>query len=138
MSERARTKRGRRRRCEVCGHLFRPNPKVGNRQYVCSKPECQRERHRRNCRAWREKQRPVVQAERFAKCALRRPLPPASPKSALARRSGRGAARAGPSPGNGASPGVQDCFNWELLQALFDVELVVVLKRLLTAALRGG
>jgi len=29
-----------------------PNRRGGERQGTCSRPECQRERHRRNCEAW--------------------------------------------------------------------------------------
>lgn len=29
-----------------------PNGRVGNRQRTCSRPECQRERHRRACEDW--------------------------------------------------------------------------------------
>ena len=29
-----------------------PNRRAGGRQRTCSRPECQRERHRRNCEGW--------------------------------------------------------------------------------------
>ena len=29
-----------------------PNRRAGKRQRTCSRPECQRERHRRNCEGW--------------------------------------------------------------------------------------
>ena len=32
-----------------------PNARVGNRQKVCSRPECQKERHKRACKAWHKK-----------------------------------------------------------------------------------
>jgi hypothetical protein len=38
--------------CCICGRWFLPNRRVGNRQRACSKAECQRERHRRNCARW--------------------------------------------------------------------------------------
>jgi len=38
--------------CSICGRWFLPNRRVGKRQRVCSNPECQRERHRRNCARW--------------------------------------------------------------------------------------
>jgi len=41
-----------RRPCGICGKWFRVNPRQGDRQRVCSSPECQRERHRRNCKDW--------------------------------------------------------------------------------------
>ena len=37
-----------RRRCRICRGWFRPNPHVGDRQYACSKPECQLVRQIRN------------------------------------------------------------------------------------------
>jgi hypothetical protein len=41
-----------RRRCRVCCRWFLPHPRAGDRQHVCSHPECQRERHRRSCTDW--------------------------------------------------------------------------------------
>jgi len=38
--------------CKICGRWFWPNRRVGGRQRTCSLPECQAERHRRNCREW--------------------------------------------------------------------------------------
>ncbi len=55
----------RRRRCIVCGELFEPDPRVGSRQRACGAVACQRERHRRACQAWRERERPVVEEERL-------------------------------------------------------------------------
>lgn len=40
------------RPCSVCTRIFTPHPKAGDRQKACSRPECQRERHRRNCADW--------------------------------------------------------------------------------------
>ena len=40
------------RPCRICHKWFRPHPRVGPRQRVCSSPACQRERHQRACRAW--------------------------------------------------------------------------------------
>jgi hypothetical protein len=37
-----------RRRCRICKGWFRPNPHVGEKQYACSKPECQLRRQIRN------------------------------------------------------------------------------------------
>jgi len=44
----------RKRPCRICHRWFRPHPRVGLRQRVCSSPACQRERHRRACSAWHE------------------------------------------------------------------------------------
>lgn len=40
------------RPCRICRRWFRPHPRSGARQCVCSSPSCQRERHRRACRSW--------------------------------------------------------------------------------------
>ncbi len=45
----------RKRPCRICRRWFRPNARVGERQKVCSEPECQRERHRRACARWRDR-----------------------------------------------------------------------------------
>jgi hypothetical protein len=37
-----------RRRCRICNGWFRPNARKGNKQYACSKPECQLVRQIRN------------------------------------------------------------------------------------------
>ena len=43
------------RPCRICRRWFRPHPRVGSRQRVCGSTACQRERHRRTCRAWHER-----------------------------------------------------------------------------------
>lgn len=47
--------RRRRRRCEVCQELFSADRRVGNRQRVCGRESCQRERRRRTQAAWRQR-----------------------------------------------------------------------------------
>ncbi len=42
------------RPCRICGKWFLPHKRAGNRQRVCSKKQCQRERHRRNCKQWHQ------------------------------------------------------------------------------------
>jgi hypothetical protein len=54
------------RPCRVCRTWFAPERRVGDRQYVCSRPECQRERHRRNCARWHAAER-VAEAESRAR-----------------------------------------------------------------------
>ena len=41
--------------CEVCHCQFKPDPRVGDRQRVCRKLSCQKERKRRSQRAWLKK-----------------------------------------------------------------------------------
>lgn len=38
--------------CEVCGDLFTPDSRVGERQRVCKKPSCKQERKRRAQHRW--------------------------------------------------------------------------------------
>jgi hypothetical protein len=46
----------RKRPCRICRRWFVPHPRAGDRQRVCGRVECQRERHRRACQAWRERE----------------------------------------------------------------------------------
>lgn len=43
------------RPCRICRRWFRPHPRAGDRQRVCSDPACQAERHRRACRGWHDR-----------------------------------------------------------------------------------
>ena len=45
----------RKRPCRICRKWFRPDPRQKGRQYTCGDPGCQRERHRRNCDTWRQR-----------------------------------------------------------------------------------
>ena len=56
---------GRTRPCRICRHWFRPHPRAGDRQHVCSRPDCQRERHRRACQRWRQREAPAEHAHRL-------------------------------------------------------------------------
>lgn len=48
----------RRKRCEFCEALFRPDRRVKNRQRACGKGECKRERARQASRDWKRRNRP--------------------------------------------------------------------------------
>jgi len=39
-------------RCTECSAEFVPDPRIGNRQVTCGKPECQRARHAKQCQRW--------------------------------------------------------------------------------------
>jgi len=56
---------GRERPCRICRHWFRPHPRAGDRQQVCSRADCQRERHRRACQRWRQREAPAERAHRL-------------------------------------------------------------------------
>jgi hypothetical protein len=45
----------RKRPCAICGRWFAPTPQTKGRQAVCRETECQRERHRRACRGWHDR-----------------------------------------------------------------------------------
>lgn len=47
--------RRRRRRCRVCGELFRAGGRVGARQRTCGRAECQQKRRREIQGKWRER-----------------------------------------------------------------------------------
>jgi hypothetical protein len=55
----------RKRPCRICRRWFVPHPRAGDRQHVCSRADCQRERHRRACRSWRQREGPAERAHRL-------------------------------------------------------------------------
>lgn len=56
---------GRKRPCRICRRWFHPHPRAGERQHVCSAGACQRERHRRACKQWREQEAPAERQHRL-------------------------------------------------------------------------
>ena len=65
----------REKRCPVCGKSFRPHPRVGQRQKVCSEKSCQNERHRLNCIKWHKENSDYDRENRLRK-KLIQDLPP--------------------------------------------------------------
>jgi len=55
----------RKRPCRICRRWFRPHSRAGDRQHVCSRADCQRERHRRACQRWRQREAPAERAHRL-------------------------------------------------------------------------
>lgn len=53
------------RPCAVCRSWFLPDVRVGVRQRTCGAGECQRERHRRACGAWRRRDPDYDRARRW-------------------------------------------------------------------------
>ena len=51
------------KQCPVCGQMFTPDPRVGQRQRYCSQAECQKARQRENESAWRERNPDCVSAQ---------------------------------------------------------------------------
>ena len=64
---------GRKRPCRICRHWFRPHPRAGDRQHVCSRADCQRERHRQACQRWRQREGPAERTHRLRQ-RLRAPV----------------------------------------------------------------
>ena len=73
----------RKRPCRICGTWFRPHPRAGDRQRVCSAEACQRERHRRACEAWRSRN-PDEEREGRLRQRVRRRLPEGLPRESAA------------------------------------------------------
>ena len=63
----AKNNKRRRKRCKICGELFYPNPKTAERQQVCSKPDCQRERRKQSAKSCRVKKAKELQEARKRK-----------------------------------------------------------------------
>jgi hypothetical protein len=53
------------RPCRIWRRWFVPHPRAGDRQHVCSAADCQRERHRRACQRWRQREVPAERAHRL-------------------------------------------------------------------------
>ena len=100
----------RKRPCGICGRWFLPNKRAGNRQRVCSREECQRERHRRACGRW-HKNNPGYDRERRLREKLERRERP----------------RNGPQGVIGIDPLCQ--VNWETARDVVGVEVCVVIEK---------
>jgi hypothetical protein len=71
------------RPCRVCGRWFHPDPRVGDRQRVCSARACQTERRKRTQAAWRADNPDYFSARRLKQRAALVSPPPAPPPSPL-------------------------------------------------------
>lgn len=61
--------------CAICGRWFEPDARVGQRQRVCSSPECQKERRRRKQAQWRASRPDYFTARRILKRAEAKRFP---------------------------------------------------------------
>ena len=43
------------KRCSECRKMFRPDPRVGDRQYACGKERCQKQRRVKTQASWRSR-----------------------------------------------------------------------------------
>ena len=63
----------RKRPCGVCRRWFMPHRRVGERQQYCGDPACQRERHRRACKTWRDQNPDYDREDRLRRKLRARP-----------------------------------------------------------------
>src|SRR5687767_10847750 len=63
----------RKRPCAICRRWFQPHPRAGDRQRVCGAGECQLERHRRACEAWRRENPDYDRDARLREVLRRKP-----------------------------------------------------------------
>ncbi len=67
------------RPCRICRRWFRPDPRAGDRQRVCSSRDCQRERHRRSSRDWRARNPDYDRDRRLREWLVREPADDGAP-----------------------------------------------------------
>lgn len=104
--------------CSVCGEPFTPSPRAGKRQKTCSRPDCQKERHRLNCVDWHRRH------------------PDYDRKRRLADRVERETTRARPTQGRLLHQDPISQLAWETLRDLVPLELRVVLEELLKSVIQ--
>jgi hypothetical protein len=71
------------RPCRICHHWFAPDPRVGDRQRVCSSPACQAERRKQTQASWRSRNPDYFAARRLKQRAAMVLPPPAPPPPPL-------------------------------------------------------
>ena len=68
----------RKKPCRICRRWFRPDPRIGQRQRACGKPECQTTRRQKTQANWRMRNPEYAAAYRIQQRAIARD-PPAEP-----------------------------------------------------------
>ena len=66
----------RKRPCSICRKWFRPNPRVGTRQWACTKPDCQKARRQRTQANWRARNPDYFTGHRIQNRAAKGEPPP--------------------------------------------------------------
>ena len=66
----------RKRPCTICRRWFRPNPRVGDRQHACGKPECQTRRRQKTQASWHRRNPGYAIAWRIDRRAAQTQPPP--------------------------------------------------------------
>src|ERR1700691_5907265 len=69
----------RKRPCRMCRRWFQPDPRVGDRQHVCSSEACQASRRKQTQASWRSHNPDYFVARRLKERAMKMPPPPAPP-----------------------------------------------------------
>jgi len=82
------------RPCRVCGKWIHPTRQVGNRQHVCSNPECQKEWHRLACAKWRKRNKECIQATKVARQVVKETTAERAPIDVLAAIDWKGVRKA--------------------------------------------
>lgn len=72
----------RKRPCRICRQWFMPHPRAGDRQRVCSSPDCQKERHRRADHSW-HRRNPSYDKKRRLREAVKNTSEESDPESPL-------------------------------------------------------
>jgi hypothetical protein len=71
------------RPCRICRRWFQPHPRLGDRQRVCSRAECQAARRKKTQASWRARNPDYFTALRLEKRAAKVSPPPAPPPPPL-------------------------------------------------------
>src|SRR6266852_1251088 len=66
----------RKRPCSICRRWFRPDPRVGDRQHACAKPQCQTSRRQKTQSSWRRRNPSYAIAHRLDQRAVQTDPPP--------------------------------------------------------------
>lgn len=66
----------RKRPCSICRHWFRPDSRVGARQWACTKPECQKAPRKQTQASWRARNPDYFTGHRIQSRAAQGGSPP--------------------------------------------------------------
>ena len=116
----------RKRPCRICRKWFQPNPRVGKRQKVCSESACQRERHRRSCASWRQRNPDYDRENRLRKQLTAEPESTTAPETKPAL--GTGTVRAAPEA-KSTQPGPPKVrIDWDAARDVVQLEVLILIE----------
>ena len=113
------------RPCKVCRRWFRPNPRVGDAQMTCGRPECKRQWHRKKCAEWNRKNR-----EYFKEIYLNHKILAASAKSENPVNQQKAASKTTRTRFNVGLP-------WQEIQEVMGVKQLVIIEYVIHLLLRA-